>query len=68
MKMGWQPSQEGLDQILNLLRQSQSTDSQTQIYVQSKLEELNAYPDFNNYLAFVMSRLKTEGKFSLCLQ
>ena len=26
-----------------------------------KLEELNKYPDFNNYLIFVLTKLKTEG-------
>ena len=27
-----------------------------------KLEELNKYPDFNNYLIFVLTKLVTEGK------
>ena len=26
-----------------------------------KLEELNKYPDFNNYLIFVLTKLTTEG-------
>lgn len=26
-----------------------------------KLEQLNQFPDFNNYLIFVLTRLKTEG-------
>ena len=26
-----------------------------------KLEELNKYPDFNNYLIFVLTKLVTEG-------
>ena len=62
MKMDWQPTQDGLDQILQLLRQSQSTDVQTQNHVQQKLEELNNYRDFNNYLVFVFSKMKNEGK------
>lgn len=61
MKMDWQPTQDGLDQILQLLRQSQSTDVQTQNHVQQRLEELNQFPDFNNYLVFVLSRMRTEG-------
>lgn len=61
MKMDWQPTQEGLDQILQLLRQSQSTDVQTQNHVQQRLEELNQFPDFNNYLVFVLSKLRNEG-------
>lgn len=63
MKMDWQPTQDGLDQILQLLRQSQSTDVQTQNHVQQRLEELNQFPDFNNYLVFVLSRMRTEGNF-----
>lgn len=59
--MDWQPTQEGLDQILQLLRQSQSTDVQTQNHVQQRLEELNHYPDFNNYLVFVLSKMRNEG-------
>lgn len=27
-----------------------------------KLEQLNQFPDFNNYLIFVLTRLKTEGE------
>uniref|UniRef100_A0A8C4TXH5 Importin N-terminal domain-containing protein n=1 Tax=Falco tinnunculus TaxID=100819 RepID=A0A8C4TXH5_FALTI len=27
-----------------------------------KLEQLNQYPDFNNYLIFVLTKLKSEGK------
>ena len=30
-----------------------------------KLESLNQFPDFNNYLIFVLTKLKTEGKL-LC--
>lgn len=61
MKMGWQPTQDGLDQILLLLRQSQSTDIQTQNHVQQRLEDLNQFREFNNYLVFVLTKMKTEG-------
>ena len=27
-----------------------------------RLEQLNQYPDFNNYLIFVLTKLKSEGK------
>ena len=27
-----------------------------------KLESLNQFPDFNNYLIFVLTKLKSEGK------
>ena len=32
-------------------------------HILQKLEALNQYPDFNNYLIFVLTKLKTEGKF-----
>jgi hypothetical protein len=30
-----------------------------------KLKQLNQFPDFNNYLIFVLTRLKSEGMFSV---
>lgn len=32
-----------------------------------RLEQLNQYPDFNNYLIFVLTKLKSEGKRSVSL-
>jgi hypothetical protein len=52
--MNWQPEQSGLQQILQLLRESQSPDTATQRAVQQKLEELNRYPDFNCYLGSIL--------------
>ncbi|XP_027199136.1 transportin 1 [Dermatophagoides pteronyssinus] len=60
--MDWQPEQQGLDQILQLLRQSQSPDVQTQNHVQQRLEELNNFPNFSNYLVFVLSKMKNEDE------
>ncbi len=39
--MNWRPDASGLQQILQLLRESQSPDTATQRAVQQKLEELN---------------------------
>ncbi|GFS63231.1 uncharacterized protein TNCV_1496521 [Trichonephila clavipes] len=61
MALAWQPQEEGLREILKLLKESQSPDTATQRAVQQKLEELNKYPDFNNYLIFVLTKLTTEG-------
>ncbi|XP_048760058.1 transportin-1-like isoform X3 [Ostrea edulis] len=61
-KMAWQPEENGLRQILQLLKESQSPDTATQRNVQQKLEELNKYPDFNNYLIFVLTKLTTEDE------
>eukprot|EP01135_Chromosphaera_perkinsii_P010674 Nk52_evm74s2192 gene=Nk52_evmTU74s2192 len=56
----WQPQPEGLNQIIELLRQSQSPDSNVQSQVQQKLESLNQFPDFNNYLVYVLTNLPSE--------
>lgn len=60
--MEWTPREEGLREILTLLRESQSPDTATQRAVQQNLEELNKYPDFNNYLMFVLTQLTTEDE------
>ena len=61
-RMNWQPEQTGLQQILQLLRESQSPDTATQRAVQQKLEELNRYPDFNCYLIHVLTELRSEDE------
>ncbi|XP_040563993.1 transportin-1 [Lepeophtheirus salmonis] len=60
--MDWQPDPAGLNQILSLLRESQSPDTSVQRSVQKKLEELNGYPDFNSYLIFVLTKLGNEDE------
>ncbi|XP_034448323.1 transportin-2-like isoform X8 [Hippoglossus hippoglossus] len=60
--MEWQPDEQGLQQVLQLLKDSQSPNTVTQRAVQQKLEQLNQFPDFNNYLIFVLTRLKTEDE------
>ncbi|CDQ86547.1 unnamed protein product [Oncorhynchus mykiss] len=62
MECEWKPDDQGLQQILQLLKESQSPDTSTQRSVQQRLEQLNHYPDFNNYLIFVLTKLKSEGK------
>jgi transportin-1 len=49
-----------LQQILILLRQSQSPDTQIQRQVQAQLESLNQYPDFNRYLVYILTKLTDE--------
>ena len=39
------------------LQESQSPDTATQREVQKRLEELNQYPDFNNYLIYVLTKM-----------
>ena len=58
----WEPEPAGLHQIIQLLKESQSPNTETQRAVQTKLEELNSFPDFNNYLTFVLTKLTTEDE------
>jgi hypothetical protein len=81
--MTWQPQQQGLQQVLELLRNAHSFDNEVQIQVQKvgfracsfpdgktrsltvnlqKLTELNQIPDYNNYLIYVLTQLKTEDE------
>jgi len=56
----WRPQAEGLEQIIQLLKESQSIDNTIQKNVQKKLEELNTYPDFNNYLIYILTKLNSQ--------
>lgn len=60
MAVAWQPDSSGLQQILQLLKESQCNDTRIQRTVHQRLQGLNQYPDFNSYLAFVLCELKTE--------
>ncbi|KAI8040641.1 hypothetical protein M5D96_006584 [Drosophila gunungcola] len=60
--MRWEPLKEGLQQLILILRKSQSPDTGTQMAVQMTLEEFNRYPDFNHYLIYVLTKLKTEDE------
>ncbi|XP_077248702.1 transportin-1-like [Tasmannia lanceolata] len=55
----WQPKEEGLREICGLLEQHISpTSDQPRIWQQ--LQHYSQFPDFNNYLAFILAR--AEGK------
>lgn len=60
--MAWQPDPDGLNQIVQLLKESQSPNTEIQRQVQIKLDQLNQYPDFNNYLIFALTKLTTEDE------
>lgn len=62
MECEWKPDKHGLQQILQLLKEWQSPDTTIQRTVQKKLEQLNKYSDFNNYLIFVLTKLKSEDE------
>ncbi|CAI8013786.1 Transportin-1 [Geodia barretti] len=62
MALTWQPDPGSLQQIMHLLKESQSPDTKTQQELKPKLEALNQYPDFNNYLVYVFTKVKTEDE------
>ncbi|XP_041673824.1 transportin-1-like [Drosophila eugracilis] len=62
--MTWQPLEEGLQQLLAVLKDSQSPHTEKQLAVQTKLEEFNLYPDFNLYLIYVLTKLKSNDKIT----
>ncbi|ODO06999.1 hypothetical protein I350_04365 [Cryptococcus amylolentus CBS 6273] len=58
--MSWQPSEQGLQEVLGMLRDTSSTDSQVQRNVASRLDQLRYVPDFLAYLAHVLIHCTTE--------
>ncbi|GAB2261870.1 hypothetical protein Droror1_Dr00002867 [Drosera rotundifolia] len=53
----WQPQEEGLKEICGLLELQISPASNTdQSQIWQKLQHYSQFPDFNNYLAFILSR------------
>ncbi|TNN05024.1 Transportin-1, partial [Schistosoma japonicum] len=61
--MSWFPDESGIRQTLDLLHNSQSTDTNVQRAVHEKLNELNNVPDFNKYLAYILTNAGSERAF-----
>ncbi|GAM23333.1 hypothetical protein SAMD00019534_065080 [Acytostelium subglobosum LB1] len=51
--MDWAPHQDGLNQLVNILKQTNSSDQETQRKIQSELKTFNKIPDYNNYLTYI---------------
>lgn len=60
--MDWLPQEQCLNQILTFLKQTSSSDNNIQRTVQQRYEELRTYPDFNNYLIFIFTKMDTEDE------
>ncbi|WWD20076.1 hypothetical protein CI109_104550 [Kwoniella shandongensis] len=58
--MAWQPSEQGLQEVLGMLRDTSSTDSEVQRNVSQRLDQLRFVPDFLAYLAHVLIHCTTE--------
>ncbi|CAJ0587206.1 unnamed protein product, partial [Mesorhabditis spiculigera] len=56
----WQPTQRELEEVLELLRHSQSLDTNVQRSVQQRLEQLNTHQYFCCYLVYILSDLRQE--------
>ncbi|KAL5561246.1 hypothetical protein UlMin_030993 [Ulmus minor] len=58
----WQPKEEGFTEICGLLEQqiSHSSSSADKSQIWQQLQHYSQFPDFNNYLAFILAR--AEGK------
>ncbi|PON89933.1 Armadillo-like helical [Trema orientale] len=58
----WQPKEEGFTEICGLLEQqiSHSSTSADKSQIWQQLQHYSQFPDFNNYLAFILAR--AEGK------
>jgi len=59
MKMAWQPEEEGLKQILQLLKESQSPDTATQRAVQEVSFMFNYFQHF--FTRYLISFCATSG-------
>ena len=54
----WQPKEEGFTEICGLLEQqiSNSSSSADKSQIWQQLQHYSQFPDFNNYLAFILAR------------
>lgn len=59
MAAQWRPRPEGLEKMCALFRETNQSNEQRAKSFQ-QLQALSAHPEFNNYLAFILSSAKTE--------
>ena len=56
----FQPSAEGLNQLLTLFKASQSATNAQHRAIQQQLNDFNVIPEYNSYLAYILNVLKNE--------
>ncbi|CAA0820530.1 Transportin-1 [Striga hermonthica] len=56
----WQPQEEGVREVCALLEKQMAPTSDDKSVIWQKLKHYSQFPDFNNYLAFILAR--GEGK------
>lgn len=52
----WQPQEEGFTEICGLLERHISPTSTDKSQILQQLQHYSQFPDFNNYLAFILAR------------
>lgn len=57
--MSWKPNEQGLAQLVNLIRESRTGSNQAQASVQ--LQQLTQWPDFDRCLAYIVTQLTSEN-------
>ncbi|KAL3918041.1 MAG: hypothetical protein SGPRY_006160, partial [Prymnesium sp.] len=60
--MAWQPSSEGLAQLLGLFKASTRADNAQHRAIQQQLRDFNAVPDYNNYLVYILNMTSEDGQ------
>eukprot|EP01133_Synstelium_polycarpum_P017492 gene17492-20870_t len=55
--MDWAPNQEGLNQLVLILKGTSSPDQQIQKNIQIELNKFHQIPDYNNYLTYIFAKL-----------
>jgi len=60
----WQPQEEGFKEICGLLEhQISPTSTADKLQIWQQLQNFSQLPDFNNYLAFILSRAEVTSFF-----
>ncbi|KAI7904534.1 transportin-1-like protein [Cokeromyces recurvatus] len=58
--MTWQPQQQGLRELLFLLRDATDVSNPDQQLIYKRLSLFNEYPDYNSYLVYILTKLTNE--------
>ena len=58
--MAWQPTAEGLQQLLGLFKAAHGADNDAHRAIFDQLRSFNSVPDYNCYLAFILNQMRQE--------
>ena len=59
---GWQPTAEGLQQLLGLFKATQGANNEQHRHIFEQLRSFNSVPDYNCYLVFILNQLRQEDQ------